>query len=203
MKVPHAGWIPVLVSVILAVGCGGKRIPVHYYTLGYHDPATTSAGSAKDLDVGVKAFHVEPPYGRDRIVYRIGEDSAEVQFYAYHRWAASLSRMLPGVAASVLAETPGVRSMEPVVPGSDYEAYLSGRVLAMEEIDLPEGQQVRVAISLTLRLEDGTEIWSDVLSGRSSLQTDDVGDIVAAMQTVLRGLLEQTRPAIASAVDGL
>ena len=28
-------------------------------------------------------------------MYRVGEDSPEVGFYAYHRWAAPLSRMLP------------------------------------------------------------------------------------------------------------
>ena len=194
--------VSILVLSVLVAGCGGKQRPIHYYVLGPADvsASTWSSNGDSGLDVGVTAFHVEPPYTRDRIAYRIGEDSSEVGFYAYHRWAASLSRMMPGVVAAALADTPGLRSIEPAAPGSDYGATLGGRVLALEEVDLPDGPSVRVSISLTLRLDDGTELWSDVLSGNSSVRTDEVGDIVDAMRALLAELLEQSRPGVEQAL---
>ena len=195
--------VSIVVLSVLVAGCGGKRLPVHYYALGPADLSSSTWRSNDDagLDVGVHAFHVEPPYARDKIVYRIGEQSPEVAFYAYHRWAGPLSRMMSGVVSAALAGTPGLRSIEPVAPGSDYRAILGGRVVALEEIDLPDGQQVRASIALTLRLDDGTELWSEVLSGTSSLRTDEVGDIVDAMRALLVELLEESRPGFEQALS--
>ena len=84
--------VSIVVVWVLVGGCGGKRPPVHYYTLGPAEISSSTWRSNNDagLDVGVNAFHVELPYARDKIVYRIGEQSPEVAFYAYHRWAGPL-----------------------------------------------------------------------------------------------------------------
>jgi uncharacterized lipoprotein YmbA len=202
MKPPRAGITLVLMTPLLLAACGGKRPPSHYYLLGAPaqeepSPSTHPAG----LDIGVKAVHVDPPYDRDSIVYRVGADSPEVGFYAYHLWAAPLSRMLPGVVAAALEGTEGIGTIEPVVPGRSYSAYVTGRVLTFEEVDLPEGQRVRISLSLSLRLADATEVWTDQLSGESGLQTDRVSDIIDAMRSLLNELLREARTDLATALD--
>ena len=104
MKPPRASLALLLLTPLLFAACGGKRPPNHYYLLGapaagdetVRRPATDPEG----LRVGVRSLHVDPPYDRDSIVYRVGADSPEVGFYAYHLWAAPLARMLPGVVAA-------------------------------------------------------------------------------------------------------
>jgi uncharacterized lipoprotein YmbA len=79
----------------------GRGPATHYYLLEPREE-TSSAAAGSAATVGVRAFHVEPPYDQDRIVYRVGLESSEIGFYAYHRWAAPLSRMVPRVVAEGL-----------------------------------------------------------------------------------------------------
>jgi uncharacterized lipoprotein YmbA len=145
-------------------------------------------------------MHVDAPYDRDSIVYRIGVDSPEVGFYTYHLWAAPLTRMLPAVLAAALGETEGVAAIEPAAPGRTYPAYLTGRVLRFEEVDLPGAQQVRISLSLTLSRADGTEIWSGRVSGESSLETNRVEEVVEAMRTLLGELVREAGGEIGAAL---
>jgi uncharacterized lipoprotein YmbA len=193
-----------LMTPLLLAACGGKRPPNHYYLIGAPAPqdevAHLTTANSEGLHVGVKSLHVDPPYDRDSIVFRVGADSPEVGFYAYHLWAAPLSRMLPGVVAAGLDGTQGIGAIEPVVPGRTYAANLTGRVQTLEEVDLPEGQRVRIALSLGLRLADGSEVWTGHLSGESGLRTDSVADIVDAMRSLLSGLLREARADLESAL---
>ena len=194
-----------LTAPLLFAACGGKRPPNHYYLLGapalQEEAAAATATGTEGLHVGVKALHVDPPYDRDSIVYRVGSDSPEVGFYAYHLWAVPLSRMLPGVVATAFEGAEGIGTIEPVAPGQSYTAYVTGRVIAFEEVDLPEGQRVRISISLRLRLADGDELWTGQVSGESGLQTDSVADIVDAMRSLLGELLREARVELASALS--
>jgi ABC-type uncharacterized transport system auxiliary subunit len=144
---------------------------------------------------GSVTFRVDPPYDQDRIVYRVGEQSAELGFYAYHRWAAPLERMIPRVVAAAFGGVPGVSSIEPVEPGRDYDAYLGGRVLAFEEIDTPDGQRVRVRLALRLFAND-EELWSQTVTGGSAFTTDDVGEVVERMRSALGNALRKARPGL-------
>jgi uncharacterized lipoprotein YmbA len=203
MKPLRAPLALLLTAPLLFAACGGKRPPNHYYLLGApasHEEAAAASPStgSEGLRVGIKALHVDPPYDRDSIVYRVGADSPEVGFYAYHLWAAPLSRMLPGVVATAFEGAEGIGTIEPVVPGRSYAAYVTGRVLAFEEVDLPEGQRVRISLSLRLRLADGDELWTGRVSGESGLQTDNVADIVDAMRSLFGELLQEARTELES-----
>jgi len=68
-------------------------------------------------------------------------------------------------------------------------------------VDLPEGQRVRISLSLRLRLADGGELWTGQVSGESGLQTDSVADIVDAMRSLLGELLQEARVELASALN--
>jgi uncharacterized lipoprotein YmbA len=198
-----------LVAVMCAVAMTGcsQLPPTHYYVLEL-DPApgggATGGGAAVDASawtVGVRPFAVDAPYDQDRIVYRVGEGSAEVGFYSYHLWAAPLSSMLPAAVATGLEGATGVAAVEPVVAGRAYRAFINGRVLAVEEIDLPDRQLVRAEIELRLVAPDGAELWTEVVDARGETRTEQVGDVVEALSAALAEALARTREGLGRAVS--
>ncbi len=190
------------ILLLFSVGSGCTTIPkTHYYLLELVKETTLHAeGSNPGIEVEVKNFLVDPPYDQDRIVYRMGSGSAEVGFYAYHRWAVPLSHMLPKLVADSFSETPGITSIVPSIPGRPYSAILDGRLLSLEEIDTPEGHQVRVQMILTLRLRDESVIWSEALNGEAMTETSTVGAVVEKMREALAVLLAKSRESLASAL---
>ena len=202
----RAGVLPVVLAAALAAVSCGRIPPTHYYMIELRPPAggagdaASGAGGSHDgaaqaggLVVGVAPFHVDPPYDQDRIVYRVGSGSPEVGFYTYHRWAASLSRMLPGAVAAALDGVAGLASIEPAAPGRDYPATLDGRLRVLEEIDLPEGQQVRLHLSLALRLADDTPVWSGEVRGERTIRAGAVDELVAGFTETLEAALREAR----------
>ena len=113
-------------SVCTVVGC--RSMPTtHYYVLEPPEMGGEARqGSQDGLAIGVREFVVDPPYDQDQLVYRSGGDSSEIGFYAYHRWAAPLGRLLPMAVASALTGVPGVASVEPVTSNGEYDAILTG-----------------------------------------------------------------------------
>ena len=193
-------WITVLV---LTTGC--KAVPTtHYYVL--EPRAGASDGARAGLTVGVLPFEVDPPYDQDRIVYRIGEDSPEVGFYDYHRWAVPLSRMLPRIASAAFTDVVGVGRIEPVACGRRYDVRLSGRVVTLEEVDTAGGQHVRIDLVLILIGSDGTTLWEATASGRSDSSADTVEQLVAQTRDVAERIFAGQRGelalALATAVAG-
>jgi uncharacterized lipoprotein YmbA len=148
----------------------------------------------------VRPFAVDAPYDQDRIVYRVGEGSPEVGFYAYHLWAAPLSTMLAAAVATGLEGAPGVVAVEPAVAGRTYRAFVNGRVLAVEEIDLADRQLVRATIELRLVDREGAELWTDVVTARGETRTEEVGEVVEALSVALREALVGTRESLGAAL---
>jgi len=185
--------LALVLSTLLLCACAG--IPeTHYYVLEWpQDLAVAGSNRSAGLVVGVESFGIDAPYDQDRIVYRIGEDSPEIRFYAYHRWAVPLSRRLPQLVAERLSGTDGIASIVPATPGGDYAARISGRLVALEELDLPEGQRVRVELALMLHLADGSEIWSGSFRGDSDPGPLDIDDVVRQMADVIGQALDEAR----------
>jgi uncharacterized lipoprotein YmbA len=192
-----------LLLLFPALSAGCARVPpTHYYVLELREEYRASPTTPREgLRVGVKSFLVDPPYDQDRIVYRVGDPSAEIGFYAYHRWAAPLARMLPAVVAEGLSGTEGLRSVEPVGEGGTYDAYLHGRVRAVEEVDLTSGPTIRLRAELALRLKDGTELWTHQLAGEVSAQTDQVKILVEQLNAILGGGLSDAREDLSRALS--
>jgi ABC-type uncharacterized transport system auxiliary subunit len=181
--------------LLVATGClGGKTLPTHYY-LPHLPPAETtpSGGSAEGLEIGVAAFHVDAPYDGDRIVYRVGADSPEVGFYAYHRWAAPLGRTLPILVAERFAGAAGIASIEPALPGRRYGARLEGRVRVLEEVDAQAGPGARVRLWLALVEAGGEEIWSSELDAEAPAAAPEMRAVVEAMGQALADALARGR----------
>jgi ABC-type uncharacterized transport system auxiliary subunit len=180
-----------LALVAAALGCA-KRPPTHYYVLqAVHEETATSAvvPGGDRLRVGVATFQIDPPYDQDRIVYRVGLDSPEIGYYAYHRWAMPLSRMLPMLVAESFGGIDRLQSIEPEAPGTTYDAYLGGRCVALEEVDVTDGPRVHARIRLELRLADGSVVWTRNITVDDDASDDDVLGIVERMRAALRQAL--------------
>ena len=189
-------------ALLLALVTGCASVPLtHYYVLEPQDRPAESFTHRAGLTIGVETFEVDPPYDQDRIVYRVGDNSAEVGFYPYHRWAAPLARMLPRVVASGLKGISGALSVEPAASGRDYEASLRGRLLVFEEIDTKQGQRVRMRVELRLIRDDGTEIWSRLLAREVTVSSDAVAGIVTGLSAALSEAVYESRSDLERALE--
>ena len=108
--------------------------------------------------------------------------------------------MLPAAVATGLEGATGVAAVEPVVAGRAYRAYINGRVLAVEEIDLHDRQLVRAEIELRLVAPDGAELWTEVVDARGETRTEQVGDVVEALTAALGAALAATRESLGEAL---
>jgi uncharacterized lipoprotein YmbA len=189
-----------LVAGLLALS-GCASIPAtHYYVLTLPAaPGDADPSPAGSLTIGVSPFSVEAPYDQEQIVYRLG-GGPEVGFYAYQRWAVPLAQMLASVSAQALQGLPGVAQIEPRVSGRAYGAYLSGHLLALEEIDTPDGQTGYVRFALALHRPDGAPLWSGSFEGKTKTHTRDVRAVVEAMQAALGRALASAKGELAAAI---
>ena len=187
-----------LIAGLAVAGCAGRLPTTHYYVLEAEDVARSIPPSG--LTIGVPALRVAAPYDQDRIVYRVGEDSVEVGFYAYHRWAAPLGRMLPPLIAEACQDLTGVQRIEPAEAERQYDAYLHGRLTTLEEIDTPDG--VRVLVRLDLRLvRNGATVWSETVAHETPIDGNDVGDVVQGMAGAIRSAVRTVQPALYAALN--
>ena len=188
-----------ILSLILMIGCGSAPT-THYYVLAPTRSAPPpGTGMMDGLRVGVEPFTVDPPYDRDQLVYRLGTESVEVGFYNYHRWAAPLSDLVAVAMVDGLRGTPGIARIELWSSGSQYDAVLRGRVVYLEEIDLPGSQEARLRLELRLLDSEGGILWSDVVSGSASGQSDTVAQIVELLYAAFDQAVGQTRAGLVEA----
>jgi uncharacterized lipoprotein YmbA len=151
------------------------------------------------LRIGVEPFTVDPPYDRDQLVFRIGADAVEVGFYEYHRWAAPLGELVAVAIAEGLSGTPGIAAIEPVSAGGDYSAYLRGRVIYLEELDLPDRQQARLRLELRLVSKSGSTLWSQEVAGSAEGQNETVAEVVELLYRAFEEALETARTGLVTA----
>ncbi|MEM6792771.1 MAG: ABC-type transport auxiliary lipoprotein family protein [Acidobacteriota bacterium] len=212
-----ASCVLALLMAALAAGCGSAP-PTRYYLLASPsvaagaaaETATRSAEGASEertaagLRLGVETFAVDPPYDQNRVVFRIGEGSGEVGFYEQHRWAAPPGRLVATALASGLRGLEGLSEVEPATVTGRYDLVLTGRVICLEEIDLPDRQLARLQLDLKLyRLSDETLLWSRLLSAETAGEAADASDIMRQMQTAFEQLLGELRGELARAVSSL
>lgn len=191
-----------LLSLLLLITACRSAPTTRYYVLApsQAEPATVPTSSeSQGLRIGVEPFTVDPPYDRDQLVYRLGVDSVEVGFYSYHRWAAPLSELVAVAMADGLRGTTGIRSIEPWTSAGEYDALLHGRVVYLEEIDVPDRQEARMRLELRLVGDEGSILWSQEVSGSASGHSATVAEIVEQLYSAFDQVLQQTRSSLAAA----
>ena len=192
-----------LFSLLAALGCVGGLPTTHYYTLRApaSDPLPTAAADLdRGLAVGVESFAVDPPYDQDRLVYRTARDATEVGLYAYHRWAAPLGRLVAVAIGEGLRGTPGIRSIEPASSVGDYSARLGGRVIYLEELDLPDTREARVRLELVLRDREGETIWTETLDAVSTGNAESGAEVMEQVSRAFESLVTEARRSLATAL---
>ena len=178
----------------LIVGCASLPTTRYYRLEG---PPAIAAAEAATARLGVRPFRVAAPFDQDRLVYR-DAGSPEVGFYAYHRWAAPLSRMLQQVAVDVLNQQSALRGRVDLAgSASDYAAWLEARVLEFGEVDRVDGHGVAFRIELRLTDQQGAPSWSTVLAGERATASTEVADLVQALNDIWVEALAQMAPTLA------
>lgn len=186
----------------LAAGACRSQPPSHLYVIAQPDAAMATAATS-GLRLAVRPFRVEPPYDDARLVYRVGSDSPEIGFYAYHRWAAPLGDQLAQAAIASFADLPDVGSIFRAAVGREHDAVLVGRLLYLEELDLPGEQIAHIGVELALLDEGGREVWAETVSGRVSGRADEVSEIVMGMRRATFEALGRARPGLTAGLAAL
>ncbi|TDI32701.1 MAG: hypothetical protein E2P00_00450 [Acidobacteria bacterium] len=188
----------VAMAILLMVGmtaCGSAPA-TRYYLL---DTRRTVALPVSAPAVWVEPFTVDPPYDQDRVVYRVGSDDVRVRFYPYDRWAVPLQDMVADLAAAVLDGAGGARFQR--VAGVRVDSFsLRGRLVRLEEIDLPSGPHIRFRLDLALADSHGKVIYRRRVENETAVSATQVEGVVRQMQAALLAGLEQVRPEIAAAL---
>lgn len=205
MRIRPSAVLPVALFLLAGLAFACKSVPPsHLYVVTTPDAALpVGDSSGEGVHLGVSPFQVDSPYDGDQLVYRIGRDSPEVGYYAQHRWAAPLRDQLPLMVAAAFTDLPGIASISPIGVGRDYDAELVGRLLYLEELDLPGEQTARVGLELALVDREENRLWSQTVSSEVGGQADEVGQIVRSMRQALEEALRQARPGLAEAAAGL
>lgn len=194
-------WLLPWLLITPVLGCAGSLPEIHYYTLlgPQSSYSTSGAAEGEGLAIGVESFSVDPPYDQDRLVYRPNEDTTEVGFYTYHRWASPLGRLVAVAIGGALRGTPGVASVEPAVSTGSYSARLRGRVIRFEEIESASTREARMTVEVELVDREGERLWKETItsSGRSGVGSDPIAHFNSAFED----LLDQARASLAVALE--
>ncbi|HNR30155.1 MAG TPA: ABC-type transport auxiliary lipoprotein family protein [Candidatus Hydrogenedentes bacterium] len=139
-----------MIGLVLAVaGCVSAPKPT-YHTLDL-SPAAVAETAA--INVVVDQIRVAEPLRREEVL--IKKSPTEIEYYAAHKWAASLSEL---VAQKLNAE---FGSREPDRP----TILVYGTLLAFEQVDDPAGPKAVVRLELQFR-PDGASRYKQPLLER-------------------------------------
>ena len=83
--------------------------------------------------------------------------------------------------------------------GGDYSAILRGRVVYLEEIDVPDQQLARLGLELRLVGSDDQMLWSGEVEGSAAGSNETVAGIVEQLYQAFDQALEQARAALEQA----
>ncbi len=193
-----------LLALFLVSGCRSTLPATHYYVL---TPLPEAAGGEGDLTLEVQTFLVDPPYDRDAVVYRLGADTGEVGFYAYHRWASPLGRLVSVALAEGLRGTPGLGRVEPSGSmGSERPSHLlRGRVVRAGEIGRAGG--VEAHFELDVELLDlnagvgGDVVWTQRVAGSAEGNPASAGEFMELLQQAFDQAVREIRLGLAETLE--
>jgi ABC-type uncharacterized transport system auxiliary subunit len=147
--------VKTVVMLLVVTACGGAPPVTHYYELA---PPVLAAQPESGPALAIEAFEVDRPYDDDRMVYRV--DPYRVDYYEYHRWAASPGALVGSYLADAFERSGRFRHVSRTA--DDNSVRVTGRVLAIEEIDTsPTRWLGRLAIELTATdSASGRVLWT-------------------------------------------
>lgn len=188
-----------LLVIPLLVACGSSPPPINYYRLASEVKPEASEGRAV---LAIEPFSAVTGYDDERIVYR--ESEYRLDYYYYHRWAAEPGALVTDFLREAYGATGRFRAVVSQ-GGADATAVLSGRVMALEEVDVTEDRWLG-HIALELELRDpvsGEVVWSRVVREQVPLPRQHPEGLAAAISEALDRIARRTAPTIARTSEAL
>ena len=181
-----------LVVVLLLCGCF-SRPDVRYYQLRLDESALVQAEEPTELVFAVESMIGDSAYEDPRIVYR--SSPYRLDYYHYHRWTAPPGVMVSDFLRDAYAAT---GYFDSVVSGFSPDAvvFLSGRIVAFEEVDLAKKEwEARVKMNLFLRdAASGDVVWSRTVEQQVPVQELNPEGVAQAMSTAVTMIVADTAP---------
>jgi ABC-type uncharacterized transport system auxiliary subunit len=181
-----------------SAACGGKITETRYYQLASPD-AKPQSGS--DILV-LEPLATDAAYDDDRIVYRT--TPFRLDYYHYHRWTSSPGVMVGNYLEQAL-ESRGafravVRERTPDAP-----AVLTGRVLAIEEVDHSRTEWLgRIALELVLSdARSGAILWTERIDESEPLRQQNPEGLAQALSIAMSRIVAHAVPAIEKAIRAM
>jgi ABC-type uncharacterized transport system auxiliary subunit len=132
---------------------GGDPVQEHFYSLTGPKMATEKSGGPRLL---VSELAAAPGYDSQRLAYRVSNH--ELRYYLHHQWVADPPRMLAELLIRHLRASGRFSEVARGERLRDPDAVLDGTIDAIEEVDLPDGWQARLAMSFRLRKPDAEQV---------------------------------------------
>jgi uncharacterized lipoprotein YmbA len=178
--------LAVVALILVLVSCASAP-DLDYYTLDM----SSSGKAASNIDLEVGRFVVSQEIDRAQIV--IQQSPTRIQFYATDRWASGLGEMVQRKLAAEFG---------PVV-GGRRSLIVSGRVVALEQVDSPSGPQALARLEIAIR-DGGAKHYEAPLLEKTyeARRAADANSVDAVVQALSRAI-EAIAAEIATDAAGL
>jgi uncharacterized lipoprotein YmbA len=190
--------IGLITALATLAGCAGKIRYPSYYVLNV--PAPLSASDQPKLILGsvaVREFSAPAFLRGGPIAYRAS--LAQVDFYAYHRWAEDPRRVVTAAMVREMQARRLFQSVDVFDGRGSPQCLVTGTLDHLEEID--EGTNVSIEVSLSaqlINLQTGEVLWQDTASKTARLHQRSLPGIVAEMS---RDLADAVQHLVSSMQD--
>jgi uncharacterized lipoprotein YmbA len=190
--------IGLMTALATLAGCAGKIRYPSYYVLNV--PAPLSASDQPKLILGsvaVREFSAPAFLRGGPIAYRAS--LAQVDFYAYHRWAEDPRRVVTAAMVREMQARRLFQSVDVFDGRGSPQCLVTGTLDHLEEVD--EGTNVSIEVSLSaqlINLQTGEVLWQDTASKTARLHQRSLPGIVAEMS---RDLADAVQHLVSSMQD--
>ena len=200
MRYPRL-FLLVLLTSLVCCGCSLTRAKqeVQYYALALppHSPAPSGPAPVK-ASLVVRPFAAQPPYNRDRMVYR--SSPYEFDFYHYHRWVTKPADMLTTLTRRTLQQSGLFTTVYPT-PDARADLRLGGVVRQYEEVDQAQSWQAALSIEVWLsRSQEPAPFWFQSYSATRLATKRNPAAVAEAMSQNLQDILARLTTDLASAL---
>lgn len=191
----------VLLTSLVCCGCSLTRSKqeVQYYALALppHSPAPSGTAPVK-ASLVVRPFAAQPPYNRDRMVYR--SSPYEFDFYHYHRWVTKPADMLTTLTRRTLQQSGLFTTVYPT-PDARADLRLGGVVRQYEEVDQAQSWQAALSIEVWLsRSQEPAPFWFQSYSATRLATKRNPAAVAEAMSQNLQDILARLTTDLANAL---
>ncbi len=191
MRYPRLFLLVLLISLVLG-GCSLTRSKqeVQYYALALPPRTPVPSNSAPvKASLVVRPFAAQPPYNRDRMVYR--SSPYEFDFYHYHRWVTKPADMLTTLTRRTLQQSGLFTTVYPT-PDARADLRLGGVVRQYEEVDQAQSWQAVLSIEVWLsRSQEPAPFWFQSYSATRLAAKRNPAAVAEAMSQNLQDVLER------------